>query len=580
MQNNTIDAVDLIKNTYKSIYPDRKLKPLQIKILMHLMAGYDVLAILATGFGKSICYQLPYLIYNKCVIVISPLLALMKDQQKALMDLGIPCVCFNSEMSQKDKEYNKLELVVNDNMKIIYMTPEFFIKSEQFIRDLYTAEKLCLFAIDEAHCLSLWGHEFRKDYMSLRYIKQWAPDIPIYACTATATENVEKDITQNLKFNPNKSIVIKSSYARNNLHITCKNKSNDLNDILPYLTKYKNDSSIIYVKTQDDASELANKLISKGFNAEAYHGGLTKKIRIEVQDNFMNSITKCIVATIAFGMGIDQPVHLVIHYGLSNDIESYYQEIGRAGRDGIESECILFWNKKDIVIGRSLLKDIENDKLRKNKETKLRIIENYVTSSKCRKLFILDYFGESSNDICNKCDNCIISNKTNMDKINKKKLLYDPTPLYFPIYMIIKTFMIINKGLGSKKLIDILRGKNTNDNIDFRYINTFGICNNYNIVMLKELIHLLNAKGFLIERLIKKTIMTYNILGPNSIALWKKIGDTIDNNIINNKDYWNTLTDIPETYTNIKKFLINNNTEEARFARLNSFDQILTFENI
>lgn len=407
----------------------------------------DVCAVLATGFGKSICYQLPFLITNKCVIIISPLLSLMGDQKIKLDKLNIPVCCLNSECSDKMDIIND---IFDGNNKIIFMTPEYLIKSQEFIKSLNEQEQLCLFAIDEAHCVSTWGNDFRTSYTQLYKIREWVNNVPILALTATASDKVKDDICKQLTLNNPHRVI--GSFDRPNLYISVNNCTNNMkNDFGYLLDKYKNEYIIIYCKTRLQTEEISKKInnLKIGINSLPYHAGLSTDIKNKTQKKFVDGDCKCIVATVAFGMGIDiSTVRLVIHYGCPKNIESYYQEIGRAGRDGKDSYCYLFYSNKDFMLNRFFLDSMTNKKEKEYQLNQLRIMERYIYTSECRRKIILENFNENydSNNCLNKCDNC-------KKKINIVKK--DFTILGYKLLILVKAF---NGNYGIGTFINILRG--------------------------------------------------------------------------------------------------------------------------
>lgn len=484
-----LDAI--LNTTYKSIFPNNCLKDLQLEILTNLLNGIDVVAILMTGYGKSICYQLPFIYYNatKSIIVISPLIALMEDQQINLNKINIPSICFNSNLSTRDKSIQKELILECNEHKIIYITPETLLTEQKFIQDLISQNTLALIAIDEAHCISAWGHNFRKEYQLLNCLKIWAPTVPIFACTATATTAVQTDIITNLGLTNAK--IIKSSFNRENLYIECHKKTNIEIDIHPYLQEYLNEYIIIYAKTRNDTELICKIVNSLNIKCNSYHGGMSAIERKDIHHKFASGECKCIVATQAFGMGIDQNIHLIIHYGVPNDMESYYQEIGRAGRDGVLSKCILFWNTKDFQIGRLLLSDISDSKYKKFKEEQLQVMKMWLMSSKCRKIIILHYFNEILSTPCLHCDNC-----SRINQITKK---FDLEPIFYMSFLILKTILLLKVSIGSTKIIDIIRGSNAQTVANFKTISTYNTCNKYPVIVFKELIHFLLLNDYMCE---------------------------------------------------------------------------------
>lgn len=425
------------------------LKLTQFEIIKKVVEeNKDVCAILATGFGKSICYQLPYLITQKNVIVISPLIALMMEQGQEMETKNIPVAVFNSETTSKKKSQEKTEIIGGTN-KLIFMTPEFFIKSYDFIQEL--RENLLMVCIDEAHAVSTWGLDFRPGYTELGVIREWIPEIPILTLTATASTKVRDDIYRILKLDKPELII--GNFDRPNLLIKVLPKPTDvIGSIELLLNKYPNQYAIIYCKTRNDTEKVAEKLQNLGFGAESYHAGMGDKVKKQIQQDFIDGKTKIMCATIAFGMGINIPeVRLVIHYNCPKNIESYYQEIGRAGRDGKASECVLFYSSKDFQVNRFLIKDMKNLQQKMYQEEQIRQIEKYVWSSDCRRKVILENFGQTM-ESCTNCDNCL-KKKSSTNNENSK---IDYT---CPIYLMLNVLTRLNGKFGFGMCINVLLAK-------------------------------------------------------------------------------------------------------------------------
>lgn len=376
-------------------------RPSQLKIINSILDNKrDTCGFIPTGGGKSLCYMFPPIYTNKVALVVSPLLALMTDQQNKMDELKIPSVCLNS--NQKNKSYVKSRILMN-KYRIVFSTPEYITTQEEFLNDLIENDLLIMIAVDEAHCLSSWGKDFRQTYMDLSNLKKWCPDIPIVALTATATKRVQNDIINILNLTDPK--IVKTSFDRENLYIQINSKTTPKNDILPIMN---NESTIIYCLSRAKTEELETFLKKNNIKCNAYHAGMTSNDRSKVHNKFVNNEITCIIATIAFGMGIDIPVRTVIHYGIPSNMEGYYQEIGRAGRDGVKSNCITFYNNKDFDTNIFLINQGKNHDENKRKLKSLRYMRKYVSSSDCRRKYILSYFGETySKDNCNNCDNCL-----------------------------------------------------------------------------------------------------------------------------------------------------------------------------
>ncbi len=458
------DKKDKYDKTLNKYWGYEGLKELQKKIIVSIVEDKkDTCAILATGFGKSICYELPVLIIKKCVIVISPLIALMTEQSIEMKNKNIPVCVFNSDTGIKEQNKNKKE-IMDGEYKLIYMTPEYLLKSEEFIKDIFNRDNLGFVCIDEAHAVSTWGLDFRSSYIELKVIKEWV-DIPILTLTATASEKVRKDIRDILKLeNPREYI---GDFDRKNLTIrVCHREKNSYLEIYNLIQKYKDDYVIIYCKTRSDTEKLTEKInsIADSEICKSYHAGLTAKIRNEIQTDFINSKFKIMCATIAFGMGINIPnVRLVIHYNCPKNIEGYYQEIGRAGRDGKESECYLYYNASDFVINRHFLKDIKDVEHKNYQENQIKIMENYIYTDGCRRKILLKAFGQEIED-CEKCDNCINRGKTE----NKKDYTIE-------FYIILNLINRYNDRYGITTFLNIIMGKKTVNKKDFSNEDEYGI---------------------------------------------------------------------------------------------------------
>ncbi len=379
--------------------------PHQQEIITSVLDQRDTLAIMATGGGKSLCYQLPALCFGGLTLVISPLISLMKDQVDDLNARGIPAAAYNSALEYRDR--GQIETAIkNGNLRLLFISPEKCMQ-ENFLAFLKEAP-VRLIAIDEAHCISEWGHNFRPEYRELSALKKHFPTIPLIALTATATPDVRKDICQQLGFVSENTYV--GSFNRINLHYrVIPKKSDQLGILVDFLKKHRQESGIIYCFSRKETEELAGELRRRGFRSYAYHAGLPTQIRDEIQDAFIHDIVKVVCATTAFGMGIDKSdIRFVIHYDLPKSIEGYYQETGRAGRDGKPGECLLFYSRGDFYKTRSMLEnDGGSERHTRLAVRKLQAMAEYCETSHCRRVFLLAYFGEEYPDTnCALCDNC------------------------------------------------------------------------------------------------------------------------------------------------------------------------------
>ena len=481
-----------------------KLKDKQYEIINNILNNNkDVLGILPTGFGKSMCYMLPYLITHKNIIIISPLIALIKDQHCDLLKRGIPVCSFNSSNDNKKKD--RID-ILNGNSKIIYMTPEYFINSENFIKMLAKNNTLAFVAIDEAHCVSSWGNEFRPAYTNLSIIKTWIPQIPILALTATASVKVRTDICNIIGLTD--PVIIYSSFDRPNLKIIVKSKNKIETDVINLLQHHKNDYSIIYCKTRNDTDKLAQILNKNKIDAHPYHAGLLDDDREDIQTAFINGEFKCIVATIAFGLGINIPnVRIVIHYGCPKNLESYYQEIGRAGRDGLTSYCYLYYSSKDFMLNRFFLKEIPDEKYKRHQENQVASMEKFAYYTGCRRKILLKHFNEIfDKENCGGCDNCL--NNTAND--NSREYTLEG-------YKILSLINSIKWNFGSSTLIDTLIGS-TSKKLCYSLTNSvfFGSGKNKKKEAWKEIIRDLINNNYL------KTKIMPNSFGATTLHLSAK----------------------------------------------------------
>ncbi len=376
----------------------------QENIINSILQKQDTLVLMPTGGGKSLCYQIPALCLNGVTLVISPLVSLMKDQVDALNANSIPAAYLNSTLSNQEIQEIEHQLL-EGSIKLLYVAPE-RLASKSF-RELLLKIQISLVAIDEAHCISEWGHDFRPDYKRLKSLKGLTRGAPLIALTATATNKVKKDIVKQLELD--KINIFQSSFNRDNLEIEVREKKNSLAQILALLEKNKDESTIIYCHSRDEAKSLCDELNHYGFKSLLYHAGLSDKLREKNQELFLEDKTKIVVATIAFGMGIDKSnVRLVIHNTFSKSLENYYQEIGRAGRDGVKSKCILFYSQRDVKRHEFFVGKMTNSNSRKESQIKLREMNNFCIATTCRKKIILEYFDEEVEFTnCGSCDICL-----------------------------------------------------------------------------------------------------------------------------------------------------------------------------
>ncbi|MBU2010160.1 RecQ family ATP-dependent DNA helicase [Patescibacteria group bacterium] len=406
-----------MKNILKKHFGYEEFRPLQKEIIELVLAGKDCVVLMPTGGGKSLCFQLPALMLEGIAIVISPLISLMKDQVDALRANGIEADFINSALSQAEIA-GVINKAKTGKLKILYMAPERLsvFGFEDFLHTL----KISLIAIDEAHCISEWGHDFRPDYRNLKMLRKKFPAIPIVALTATATEKVRADIVKQLEIKDSQIFI--SSFNRANLSYEVLPKKDSLRLILAILRDYQNASVIIYCFSRNDTENMVDSLNKYGFKAAPYHAGLDANTRRENQERFIRDEIHIMVATIAFGMGIDKPdVRLIIHHSLPKSVEGYYQETGRAGRDGLPARCVLFFSYADKFKHDYFIRKMADETEKKKAQEKLNDVLHYGNTYGCRRQFLLRYFNEEYKQTnCGNCDRCVEQTPLDTHKINIK----------------------------------------------------------------------------------------------------------------------------------------------------------------
>lgn len=406
----SLPAVDSLALALKDTFGFTTFRPLQREIMEETLAGRDVLALLPTGGGKSLCYQLPALVRSGLTLVVSPLIALMKDQVDSLLENGVKAAYLNSSLSE-DESKGTWRQLFRGEIKILYLSPERLL--HEGMLDTLEQLKLEFVAVDEAHCISSWGHDFRPEYRALKAVRERFPQVPMLALTASATERVRHDIVEMLTLKNPKNFV--ASFNRPNLSYRIVPRLSPIKQILEILAGYKEESGIIYCLSRARTEAVALDLTKKGIKAEAYHAGLTADERARRQERFVKDETQVMVATIAFGMGIDKPdVRFVIHHDLPKNIESYYQETGRAGRDGLPSECVMLYSSSDAAKLRVFIDQLTDPMEREVSSRQLSRLLQFAEGSECRRVSLLSYFGETYRDdsgepsfVCGACDNCL-----------------------------------------------------------------------------------------------------------------------------------------------------------------------------
>jgi len=458
--------------------------PLQEEIITKVLAKRDTLVLMPTGGGKSLCYQLPALRLKGLTLVVSPLIALMKDQVDGLGANGVPAGLLNSTLAAQEASQVQ-DQARQGKIKILYVAPE-RLALPGFQRFLQSLD-VSLIAIDEAHCISEWGHDFRPDYRNLKSLRRDFPGVPVIALTATATEPVREDIINQLGLD--KPEIFISSFNRPNLTYTIQPKTEPLGSLLHLLEKHQGGSAIIYRFSRKATEETARELSERGFSALPYHAGLERDLRRETQEKFIRDQVQIVVATIAFGMGIDKPdVRLVVHYDLPKTVEGYYQETGRAGRDGLPSDCVLFYSYGDRSKQEYFISQIEDDDEREKAHNKLDQVLALCDLQTCRRAYLMEYLGESwPQTNCGGCDICLLPREE-----------FDATEI---AQKILSTAIRTGERFGVNYLVDVLRGS-ANKAVRTRghhELPVFGISRDVDSDDLKEMVRSLVTNGLLAQ---------------------------------------------------------------------------------
>ncbi|MDR6566220.1 ATP-dependent DNA helicase RecQ [Chitinophaga ginsengisegetis] len=470
----------------------------QEKIINSILSGKDTFVIMPTGGGKSLCYQLPALMRPGCALIVSPLIALMKNQVDLVRGYSSKdnvAHFLNSTLSKAQIKKVRADLTAGKT-KLLYVAPETLTKQENL--DFFKELEISFIAVDEAHCISEWGHDFRPEYRRLKeMIDQISDNLPIIALTATATPKVQSDIVKNLCLN--KANIFISSFNRPNLYYEIRpkrKKEQTIKDIVKFIHQHKGKSGIIYTLNRKTTEELADMLVANGVKAVAYHAGLDPTTRAQRQDMFLHEDTEVIVATIAFGMGIDKPdVRFVIHYNIPKSLENYYQETGRAGRDGLEGHCICYYSHKDV----QKLEHLMRDKSLSEREMGAQLINEtvaYAESAVCRRRVILHYFGEHyETENCGQCDNC----RNPKEKIEVKNR----------VVIMLKAIRALEERFGSEYVINIITGKTSPQISTYRHdkLDVFGEGKEFDAHFWNSLM-----RQMMLEGLIEKDIEEYGLL--------------------------------------------------------------------
>ncbi len=475
----------------QTVFGYHDFRPHQQQIIDDVAAGADTFVLMPTGGGKSLCYQIPALLLPGTAIVISPLISLMKDQVDALEANGVRAACYNSSLGQGEARQT-LARLHGGELDLLYVAPE-RLMSADFLARLKTVQ-LALFAVDEAHCVSQWGHDFRPEYVQLGALREQFPEIPMVALTATADPQTRKDILHRLRLR--RPQVHVTGFDRPNIRYSALEKSRPFEQLRAFLNRVEGDRGIVYALSRKRVEEVADKLQLAGFRALPYHAGLPAAHRQEAHEKFMRDEVDVVVATVAFGMGIDKPdVRFVVHYDLPKNIEGYYQETGRAGRDGLPAEALLLFGAQDMVMARRLVENSRNEEQKRIEGHKLNSMVAFAEALTCRRRVLLRYFGEEQSEDCGNCDIC-----------SEPPECYDAT---VDAQKALSCVYRVGQRFGMRHVVDVLRGMDNEKirNLRHNELSTYGIGGDRSDAEWTSLFRQLIHRGYLIQ-----DIANYSVL--------------------------------------------------------------------
>jgi ATP-dependent DNA helicase RecQ len=499
------------RSILKAVFGYDEFRPLQLDIITHILEKKDALVVMPTGGGKSLCYQIPALIFEGLTIVISPLISLMKDQVEQMTQSGVAAAVLNSSLTTDEYRRN-VELVKQKKAKMLYLAPEALLKNSML--ELLSAVDVECLAIDEAHCISQWGHDFRPEYRRLAETRDQFSAAVCVALTATATPRVREDIRTSLQMDRDREFM--ASFNRENLYIQIHPKDNPVGQTLQFIRRFSDQSGMVYCFSRKQVEDLAAVLAREGFSVRPYHAGLSDLDRHRNQEAFIRDDVQIIVATIAFGMGIDKPnVRFVVHFDLPQNIESYYQEIGRAGRDGLKSHCLLLFSYGDVQKIKYFI-DQKSDHEKRVANIHLSALIRLAETEACRRIPLLQYFGEDYTiDKCNMCDNCL----------SEKKELVDIT---IDAQKFLSCVKRTGETFGSNHLIDVLRGSQAKKVLQFGHhkLSTHGIGDGYSKKQWQQLARQFLHKGLMVQDMefgsLKLTAKGWDVL-KGDLKIWGQL---------------------------------------------------------